>query len=176
MSASSQSGLFASPFQVHLAIIISIIVNIIINMIITIEVHLPWSGANTRVTGQMWIVAGLSPPQNQYWSQVVKQVDQVNQEKQVNQVNQVDQVKQVNHLVAGSVNWEVSILSRAIVSRLRWLKQGSTCAVDGKWVTASAAVAWGGASTNLGNAHSHCHYRHRSPVFLSTPESLPRWL
>ena len=79
----------------------------------------------------MWIVAGLSPPQNQYWSQVVKQVDQVNQEKQVNQlnqvnqVNQVDQVKQVNHLVTGSVNWEVSILSRAIVSRLRWLKQMS---------------------------------------------------
>ena len=82
MSASSQSGLFASPFQVHLVIIISI-TNIIVNMIITIEVHLPWSGANTRVTGQMWIVAGLSPPQNQYWSQVVKQVDQVKQVKQV---------------------------------------------------------------------------------------------
>ena len=32
--------------------------------------HLPWSGANTRVTGQTWTVAGLSPPQNQYWSQV----------------------------------------------------------------------------------------------------------
>ena len=57
-------------------------------------------------------------------------------------------------LVAGAVNWEVSVLARTIVSRLRLLQLGSACAVDGKGITASAPITWRCPTAHL-NIYAH---------------------
>ena len=75
-------------------------------------------------------------------------------------------------LVAGGFNWEVSILTRTIISRLSWLQLGSTCAVDGKRIAASATITWGCTSAHLNCEHSDSRDGHQ----LLLPGSLPHWL
>ena len=74
-------------------------------------------------------------------------------------------------LVAGVGNWEVSVLPRTIVSRLSRLQVGSTCAVDGKRIAASAPITWGCTTAHLDYAHSDSIDGHQMLI----PESLPHW-
>lgn len=59
-------------------------------------------------------------------------------------------------LVTGGFNWEVSVLTRTIVSRLSRLQLGSTCAVDGKGIAASAPITWRGPIAHLKACHTGC--------------------